>query len=84
MDKLKCEGCGAALEPDVHRTAIIHCPYCGTSNVLPGSIHQSVVKHTHQVTVQLARDIADSFTLTELQDLVIDLNGRLPAPYRVN
>lgn len=84
MDELKCKGCGAALEPGVSRTAIIRCPYCGTSNVLPSSVRQSVVKLTHQVAVQLARDMADNFTLTELQDLIVDLNGRLPAHYRVN
>ena len=84
MGDLKCTGCGAALEPNVRRTAIIRCPYCGTSNVLSQSTRQSVVKHTHQVAVQLARDMADNFTLTELQDLIVDLNGRLPAPYRVS
>jgi hypothetical protein len=28
--------------------------------------------------------MADGFTLAELQDLVVDLNGRLPAGYSLN
>lgn len=43
-----------------------------------------MVKHSHRATVQLAREMADGYTLTELQDLVVDLNSRLPAGYNLN
>jgi DNA-directed RNA polymerase subunit RPC12/RpoP len=84
VDEQKCTGCGAALELGVRRAAIVRCPYCGTNHVLPQPTRQSVVKHTHQVTVQLVRAIAEDFTLAELRDLIVDLNGRLPAPYQVS
>jgi hypothetical protein len=80
---LQCHNCGASLEVEESSPRIIQCSYCGTKNVLPIEIGRSGKEYGREFTVKLRKALDEHFTTEETKELVLQLNGVLPDPYKL-
>jgi transcription elongation factor Elf1 len=82
--ELRCQSCGASLNVKEQRSNIIQCDYCGTECVVEIRGSFGKVDYGRQFVSKLYRAIDSHFTENEMRDLVVELNGKLMAPYFVD
>jgi predicted RNA-binding Zn-ribbon protein involved in translation (DUF1610 family) len=81
-ESLRCRSCGAWLEIG-EKGGIVRCAYCGANNEA-GAQRKVTVEYSHEFTRKLYRAIDENFTLEEMKELVLELQGKLPEPYRLD
>ena len=75
--QVKCQSCFAPLRLETQRNLFVTCHFCGTENILPHKLQTVTQVNSRRFSSILYRFIAEEFDMTGIQDLVMQLNGRM-------